>query len=84
MKDSLKGGFWVALGLFILYLAVTGKLNTLPQLWAGITGWWTSGAAWSSSPQQPTSGPGGLGTVGAQAQAITLMPLPVGPALAMS
>jgi hypothetical protein len=80
VKDTLKGGFWVALGLFILFLAVTGKLNKLPSLWTGIVGWWNSGAAWSSSPIIP-SGTGGSSSVGAQAQAITLAPLPYGPAL---
>lgn len=83
MKDTLKGGFWVALGLFILYLAVTGKLNTLPALWAGVQSWWTSGAAWSAGAKPASTG-AELPRVGAQAQAITMMPLPVGPALSMS
>jgi hypothetical protein len=83
VKDTVKGGFWVALGLFILYLAVTGKLNQLPNLWTGLKSWWTSGAAWSSSPVRPSSSPSDLG-VGATAQAITMAPLPVGPALSMS
>jgi len=84
MKDTLKGGFWVALGLFILYLAVTGRLNQLPQLWAGITSWWNAGPGGytPSSWVKPSSGPATtVPDVGAQARAITLMPLPVGPAL---
>jgi hypothetical protein len=86
MKDTLKGGFWVALGLFILYLAVTGKLNALPALGLGIKRWWLTNV-WMAPEQVKPSGSSGAGSapsVGQQAQAIQLAPLSVGGALSMS
>ena len=85
MKDTLKGGFWVVLGLFILYLAVTGKLNALPALGMGIKRWWLTNVWMAPEQVKPSGGPGGgAPSVGAQAQAITLAPLSVGGALSMS
>jgi hypothetical protein len=89
VKDTLKGGFWVALGLGILYLAVTGRLNRLGSLGTAIANWWAGiNTAYDQGkplfPEKPQSAPGTAPSVGARAQAIALTPLPVGAGLSMS
>jgi hypothetical protein len=78
MKGSMTTSLLlVLLGLGILWLAVTGRLPLLKRAWDLVTG--------SPDAVFPTNAPGGsLPTVGQQAQAITMVPLPYGPALSMS
>lgn len=64
-----QGALLVIVGLFVLYLAVTGRLSRLPQALKFLN----TGAG---SLDQPTAGPGGPGAVGASPSVLGVTQLP--------